>query len=146
MSDLALSVLVSRSALGLSDLDINDHIDYIVAGPEFLGGQQSWDRTQVSSPFADGEVTTMRRRQNVQENIVLEVLGDTTSEVHSNAQTVIDAFSQDAFTITVSINGASTAYHCEASDYKLITSGPRYSAQQIQVLFVVPRKPIVGGI
>lgn len=146
MSDLALSVLVSRSVLGLSDLDINDHLNFIIAGPEFLGGQQSWDRTQVSSPYADGEVTTMRRRQNVQENITLEVIGGSVPEMHSNAQELIDAFSQDSFTLTVSINGASTVYSCEAADYKILTSGPRYTAQQIQVLFIVPRKPIIGGI
>jgi hypothetical protein len=146
MADLTVSVLVSRDRLGLDDLQINDHLDYIIAGPDFLGGQQSWDRTQVSSPFADGEVTVNRRRQNVQENILLEVLGSSTADVHANAKAVVNAFSQDTFTITVSINSSSTVYECEASDYRIVTSSPRYAASQLQVSFTVPHKPLVGGI
>ncbi len=142
MTDLTMSVEISRTSLGLAALEINDHTSYIVAGPEFLGGQVAWDRSQVSSPFVDGEVTTHRRRQNVSENIAVEVLGDNTADLQSNTRAIIDAFSQDSFTLTVELDSSTSVYLCEAADYKVVSSGPRYVANQLQVVFAVPRKPM----
>jgi hypothetical protein len=128
--------------MSLGVLDINDHSNYIVAGPEFMGGQISWDRTQVSSPFADGAVTTMRKRGVVTENVAVEVLGDDTTEVQANVKALVQAFMQDSFIMSVSFDSAVSTYQCEASDYKIVTSTPRWAAKQVQVMFSVPRHPI----
>lgn len=142
MTDVAMSVTITRSSLGLLDLDINDHLNYIVAGPEFLGGQMSWERNQVSSPFVDGDFTVNRRRQNVTENVVIEIMAGSGLELQVNTRVLTQAFSQDEFYMKVEINRATSIYLCEAADYRLITSGPRYVAHQIQSVFSVPRRPI----
>ena len=142
MTDVAMSVTITRSSLGLLDLDINDHLNYIVAGPEFLGGQMSWERNQVSSPFVDGDFTVNRRRQNVTENVVIEIMAGSGLELQVNTRVLTQAFSQDEFYMKVEINKATSIYRCEAADYKLVTSGPRFVANQIQCVFSVPRRPI----
>ena len=141
--DLTMSVVVSRDTMGLAPLEINDHLDYVFATPELFGGQQAWDRVQVSSPYVDGDFTVTRRKQNVQEDIQVEVFGANNSEVTSNARKLIEAFSQDSFTITLCLNGVYSLYTCEAADYKVIGTGPRWAAKQIQVVLSVPRKPKV---
>lgn len=146
MTSLTIAVVISRDSLGLGDLSINDHVSYIVAGPEFLGGNQSWDRVQVNSIFVEGDITTHRRRQNVMEPVSVEVLADTMAELKSKTSDLVDAFSQDKFTMNVSISGDVTVYSCEAADAKVTFTTPRLAAKQLQVAFNVPRKPLIGTI
>lgn len=139
-ADLSLSVTVSRTLLGLSDLPINDHVTYYVA-PQFLGGQVQWNRQQVTSPFTDGAVTVYRNRQLVTEQIAVEVMARTGAELKAAVDTLIDAFLQDSFTLTVTSDGATYQYACEAADYALLWAGPRMIARQAQVMLSVPRQP-----
>lgn len=141
--DLIMSVEVSRDSMGLDPLEINDHLDYAFASPELFGGQQAWERKQTNSPYVDGDFTVTRRRQNVTEDINIEVFGANNSEVTSNARKLINAFSQDSFTVTLCLNQVYSEYTCEAADYKVIGTGPRWVAKQIQVVLSVPRKPYV---
>lgn len=140
MTDLSLTVLVTRGALGLGDLDINDHVNYYVT-PTFLGGQVSWDRVEVTSPFIDGSVTVNRRRSKVQENIGIEVLGDSQADLATNLAALIAAFTQDGFALNIGVGAQAYQYACEAADYQLTWSGPRSIARQALVAFTVPRQP-----
>jgi hypothetical protein len=141
MPNMHLSVQVTRTSLGLSNLEINDHNSYYVAD-SFMGGQVAWQRTQVSSPWIDDEVTVNRRRGKVMENVVVEVLGLTQSALSANISTLIEAFNQDNFTLGVTIDGVQRSYQAEAADYQVQWNGPRQVAKQIQVVFSVPRSPI----
>ncbi len=100
MADLDLSVTISRDPLGLDDLELNDYENYYI-GPEFLGGSLAWNRTKIGSPWDDGETTTQRSLQNVEEPVTIEVLGGDIIELGDNEQQLTDAFFQDTFTITV---------------------------------------------
>ena len=141
MPDLGMSVAISRTLLGLAPLQINDHLSYYIA-PQFLGAAVSWNRQQVTGPFHDGAVTTYRSRQMVSEQIGVEVLGESPAQLNQNVAALLAAFSQDSFTMTVAIGLQQHEYACEASDYQLTWSGPRLVAQQLQVLFTVPRQPV----
>lgn len=146
MPDLTLSVLVSRTILGLSDLQINDHTNYFIA-PGSFGGAVTWNRTQVQSPYIDGAVTVNRTRNMVNDAINVEVRGNDTAGVHTNLQALLNAFIQDNYTITVSVNGSSRQYACEAADYHAEWTGPRWVANQIQVALTVPRFPVpISGV
>lgn len=140
MPDLALHVTVSRTLLGLAALDINDHDTYYLA-PAFLGANVQWNRTQVTSPFMDGAVTTQRQRQMVTENITVEVLADTGARLKTAMDQLVSAFIQDSFTVTVAIDGATYQYRCESADYQLIWNGSRMIEHQGQVVLQVPRQP-----
>ena len=142
-----MSVLVSRTLLGLPALQINDHLNYKVA-PQFLGGNVQWNRTKVTSPFLDGEVTTQRTRQNVSEQIAVEIFAGSAAELQANTAALLAAFSQDSFVLTVTIAGTVYAYQCEAADAQTAWTGPRMMAHQGQVVFGVPRQPLAltGGV
>jgi hypothetical protein len=143
VADLTLSVVVSRTNLSLANLEINDGVDYKIAGNEFLGGQLAWEKSQVGSPFVEGKVTTHRVRQNVQEQISVEVYGSGTSDVQANAKALIEAFSQSSYTVTVSVDNQATVYNCEAADFRIEMTTPRYAASQLAVHFNVERKPLL---
>jgi hypothetical protein len=144
MADLTLIALVSRDLLGLGALNINDHENYRVA-PGFLGGQVTWVRSTAASPYMDDEVTVHRRRGKVTEPVVVEVLsGDagTSTKMQSNVNALVQAFSQDNFTLDVTVNGQKHTYSCEAADFQIAWTGPRLVAKQLQVAFQMPRAPV----
>lgn len=141
MPDLTLSCTISRTLLSLSALELNDHVKFYI-GAESQPGQVTWQREQVTSQFVEGDFTVSRRRGNVMETVTLEVLGDNQAQLQTNLAELIAAFKQDSFTLTTTFNGTSYAWACEAADYQVLWSGPRMVANQIQVQFQVPRKPI----
>lgn len=141
MPDISLSVQVSRTLLGLTSLEINDHLNYYVT-PSFLGAQVTWDRTQVTSPFVDDAVTVNRTRGRIGETITVEVRGDTQADLATNLDALLKAMTQDHYTLSVSVGGQGYSYQCEAADYQMTWSGPRMVSKQTQVQFTVPRSPI----
>lgn len=154
MSDIDLTVLVDRSALGLAPLNLNDGVLYKI-GKQLLGGQLAWERTTISSPYVHGEETVHRRMQNVQEPLSVEVFGRTTdgalmtnSTLQQNMATLWTAFQQDAFTVTVLLDDAIYTYQCEAAEMQVTWLGTRFTAKQGEVNFTVPRKPLAlaGGV
>lgn len=136
-----MSVLVSRDLLGLTPLQINDHLTYAVAAP-FLGGTVTWNRTQVSSPMMDGDVTTFRRRPTVTETVTVEVMAGNQADLHSAISQLVLAFQQDAYTVTITLGGEVYAYRCESADFAVAWVGARFIAHQLQVTLSVPRSPV----
>lgn len=148
MADINLSATVSRDLLGLWPLQIGSGGRYYL-GPSFLGGNVQWNRQKASSPFVDGEVTTQRSRQNVTEAISVEIRAETHEQLQAYTAELLVAFLQDQYTLTVTVDGGSYAYRCEAADYQVATwTTPRLYAKQGQVVFSVPRRPValIGGV
>lgn len=154
MADLSLSVLVSRTALALPDLQINDGYVY-KASTQFLGALVSWNRTTITGPSSDGAVTVERQLQMVQEPLGVEVWGRTAldatmrnSTLKANMNVLAAAFWQDSFVISVTEEDAFWAYQCEASDVQVTWNGNRSMAKRGLVTFTVPRQPrsLVDGL
>jgi hypothetical protein len=143
--DVALFVTVTRSLLGLSPLEIASSPDYYI-GTQFLGAQVQWERQQVSSSWLDGAVTVNRHRQMVTEQIAVEILDDDLNSVRSKMITLIQAFVQDNFRMTVVAGNSTRIYQCEAADYQDASwTTPRMAGAQGQILFSVPRQPVLIG-
>lgn len=143
MTDLTISALVSRTQLALADLDINDHVDYVLAGPQAFGGAVQWSRKQVSAPWVDGEITVERHRTNVTEPLSVYVAGTSISDLDANLGTLIAAFQQDRFTFQLVVGGANHAWDCEAADIsQVLYDTTHVVAKYVTVTFAVPRKPI----
>lgn len=138
-----LSVHVTRA--GQSNLDINDHLNYIVA-TGFFGGQVNWDRKQISSPYMDGDYTVSRRARNVEETVQIHVYGQDHADLIENVRRLVSAFTQTMFDIVVDIDGATTIYHCEAANYAVDWNSPKFASNMTTVTFVVPRKPYSEGM
>lgn len=137
----SLSAAVTRSSLGLGALDLNDHLNYEVT-TEIFGGQTSYERQVASSPYVDGSVTVHRRKNNVNDTFVVYVMGADQVEVQNNVKTLIDAFSQDVFNVTVLLDSAEYTYQCEASDYQIEWSHVHFHNRKVRVIFSLSRKPI----
>lgn len=145
--DVALSVKISRTALGLAPLEIASGADYYI-GTQFLGAAVQWDRQQTSSIWLDGAVTTSRHRQMVTEQIAVEITAASLVAVQTLIQTLIQAFLQNTFVMTVIAAGATRSYRCETADYQDMSwTTPRLAGAQGQVLLQVPRQPVAlsGG-
>ena len=146
MPDLSLAVALTRTLLGLPDLDLNDHLNYYLSA-NALGAQQTFNRNQVASPFLDGAVTTFRTRAVVQQPVAVEVLGADHAEVTANVRALLDAACQDSYRLNVSVNGVAHAWACEAADYQVDWSAARLVACQALVSLSIPMQPepLVAG-
>ena len=137
---LTVAATVTRTDLGLSTLNINDHVNYAL-GSQILGGTVSWERNQVNSPWVDGDITVSRRRPNVQESVQINVYGDNQTEMLANIKEITEAFSQNSYQMTVTLNGQVYRYQCESADYS-VEWGVKMHSSQCMVMFSVPRRPI----
>lgn len=147
MSDLGMTVVLSRDLLGLGDLDVNDHSNYYISSQSFLSAQMQWTRQQATSVWLDGAVTVTRQKQMVQEPVTFEVLGDDITDLQANVKALYDCLMQDSFTMGIAIGSAVWEYQCEAADFSVSWNGPRLIANQVQVTASIPRQPdpISGG-
>jgi hypothetical protein len=144
MADIDLSVVINRDALALQPLDIAVSPYYLAATP-FLGASVSWDRQTVSSRWVDGDTTTSRRRGTVMEPLAVEIMAPDMATLKDYVQTLIEAFCQDAYTMTIRVDGELWIYNCEAADYtNLMWTTPRLVAAQGQVQLTVPRRPVAA--
>jgi len=149
---MELSITLSRTLLGLPDLEINDHENYYVSE---LGDQSvTWRRQQASSPWVDGTVTTQRTKENVTRSISVEVLGSLWPYTIENAKALIDAVSQDSFILTIHFAPMVTpvedavSYLCEASDYNWVQTKERWHAQRgiLNINLIHKPNPLTGDV
>lgn len=141
MPDLSVVAKVTRASLGLGDLNINDHVKYALAGPEIMSGQVSWQRTQASSPWVDGEVTVARRRGNVMEPLTVYVAGTSQSNLNSNIKALIDAFVQDRYTLSITVGSQQHDWDCESADYSVKMNTVYEYSRYVPVTFSIMRRP-----
>lgn len=132
---------VTRSALGLPSLNINDGVNYKIGG-EIMGGTVQWERKTVSSPFVHGDFTVLRRLQNVSERIPIYVYGSSQTTMVTNARALIDAFIQPLFNLTMTLDAQTYTYQCEAADYTYQWSNAHMFSGQVVIEFQVPRMPL----
>jgi hypothetical protein len=145
MSDFAVfGASVSRSALGLPALDLNDHLNYIVAD-QILGGQQTWNRQTAKSPYVDGEWLVNANKALVQDRFAVQVLGATQGEMADNLIALTDAFGQPQYTLTVQTDDQIRTYLCQPADYTVDWSRERMMARKALVTLSVPRQPVRGA-
>jgi hypothetical protein len=144
MATLTLSVKLTRTLLGLDDLELNDHGAYYIS--ELGDYAIQWDRKTISTPWTDGDITVQRSRRSVERRVVIEVLGTTTTQMKQRARTLIDALSQDSYNMTVNMDGDSSTYRCEAADYTISWDKERAHSSRTLVSAVIRQSPaMVSG-
>jgi hypothetical protein len=151
---LDLSVVLTRDWLGLAPLEINDRVRYKIAD-QLMGTQVTYNRNQITSPWMDGAVTVSRQLEVISEPVSVEVWGRhgegdplSNAVLQQNMATVLRAFNQDNFTLTIAVENATYAYQCEAADYQVTWTGNRFLAKEGYIAFSVPRQPmaLTGGV
>jgi hypothetical protein len=159
MSSFGLSVKVTRTQLGLADLELNDNLNYRMAGGELFQANVSWERQTTKSPYVEGEFTTNRRRNNVQETMAFDVFpgnsagisGQSKFALEANLQQIIAAMTQDSFRMDVVVSKSTQwqqewHWNCEASDYSVQMTNARFVARQGIVTFMVIRNPVPSDL
>jgi hypothetical protein len=146
MTDLSTTVLVRRAALGLSDLNINNQTDYIVAVP-FLGGTMAWDKRSVMSQWVDGDVLITKRKQMVLQEMNVFVVGTTQAEIMSKISTLLQAVSQENYTIRAGVGSMVAEWICDPADYQVDVTNYHWTQHKVKVRLSVPCQPnpLQGG-
>lgn len=142
MTDLNVIAKVTRAQLGLQDLYINDHSKYVIAGLDILSGTVSWQRQQVSAPWVDGDVTVARRRSSVMEPLTVYVAGTNQADLNTNIGTLLAAFTQDRYTLSIAIGSQQHDWDCEAADYSVKINTVYVKSVYVPVTFQIMRKPV----
>lgn len=139
--DAVVTVAVTRTLLGLADLNLMDHLNYMTSAT-FLGAGVTYRRQQIKSPYVEGAITVNRVRDQVQDTIAIDVLADTQTRFQSNIQTLQAAFAQDSFQLKLTLDSVPWTWTCEASDYKMDWTVPRIHGLYGQVQYTLLRSPI----
>jgi hypothetical protein len=141
MSDLTVSLVVSRTELSLADLEVNDGVTYFLTD-RFTPGPITWRRESVTSPYLDGEFTISRVREESDIQLAIDVIGTTQTGIQTSVQTLIDAFTQHNFTLTFTVEGSVWKWNCEAGDYALAFENVRFYNRRQTIAFTLPRHPV----
>lgn len=131
--------IIERAYLGLPDLDINDHKNFILSGNTMLGGSTTFRRQTVKSPYVEGEITVNRVKEMVEHQVYVDVISSDglQTTIAKNRDVVIDAFQQDFFQMTILLDDAYYIWQCEASDMVEQWTIERLHSQRFQLQFNV---------
>lgn len=121
---MSLSVWVTRTELGLADLQLNQ-LPYKVS--DWDPGQQAWRRTWVDSQMVHGRVLLHAAKEVRFGALDLLVAGDTQAGRDTNRTALTNAFSQFDYEVRRDIDGHVQAWRCEPADWLF---GERYVEHQ----------------
>ena len=143
-NSVAVDVKVSRpspqSPLALED-PVNGY-SVVSVGP----GGRTWRRRTVEGEYVHGRVLVNATLDTRTMPLVVQVEGANWAQVRSRAQTMIDAVSQFAYTITTVLDGVSDTYVCEPADVALAGGDEwdkfRLMARQQVYVLTIPYDPV----
>lgn len=144
---MSRSVLVSRTSLGLDDLQLSQAGLYYLPDRTFGGGETAQQRVTSESPQVKGRYPSSIVEGSRTGNISVHVIG-TLETLQDKIQVVIDAMTQFRYLLSWTFDGLSGVWQCEGADWALGTSGTLDSGflqlnTQI-VHFTVPHNRISG--
>lgn len=108
---------VTRTELGLSALSIHDGTTYFIRA--FQPGKVPIRREEAKSPLVVATVEIGSVKDDALATMLVQVRGASHSAVQSSISTLISAFSQNEYTLTVSIDGTAYAWTCRKAQYGL---------------------------
>jgi len=138
---VTISAVVTRDDLGQPDLDINDLVNYFI-GPRFDPGGVIWEREQATSRYIHGSVTVGRKKATADYTLPIDVKGATFAELNQAKETLIEAFEQDSFRVTMTFDGIVYSWQCEAADYSVNWDHVYIHNRRLQMSFSFPRQPV----
>jgi hypothetical protein len=140
---MSRSLLVTRTELSLTDLQLWSPPNLIVVGDTFGPGAQVLRRETISSPFCRGRWLIDAQPDMQDAQLLLHVMGSSGSDLSTRVGTVIDAFRQLSYTLTWNFDGITSAYACEAADFdagRMEDIDMAFSA--VPILFTIPHDPL----
>ena len=134
-----------RSSSPVNGLNVNDGVNYILTPNDLNPATVIYRRAQVTSPFVEGRFTTNRVLDAVEATMEIDVLGSSHSNLQSNIASLVAAFSADTYVISITIDGATYSWDCEAADYAMLWAHERMHALRVPMRFAFQRQPTPAG-
>jgi hypothetical protein len=144
---MSRSVVVSRTELGLSDLQLEQANKYYLPDGTFGTGETGHRRVTSESPMVKGRYPSSIIEADRVGNIAVHVLS-TEANIQADCQTIIDAMIQFRFMLAWQWDGLSGTWQCETADWALGQSGVihvKFLKVNTQIIyFTVPHNRISG--
>lgn len=144
---MSRSVLVSRTSLGLDDLQLSEIGRFYLPDGTFGGGETSQRRQTSESSQVKGRYPSSITEGSRTGNISVHVIA-TEETLQDEAQLVVDAMTQFMYLLDWKFDGLSGLWQCEKADWSLGASGT-LDAEHLEintqiVHFVVPHNRLSG--
>lgn len=141
--------------LGLTNFDVevsngskwvtlNDHFRYIVAADAFKQSSHPRRRVQVNSPVYDGTFEVHSVQENVDETVVVYVLGQSNNEVTENLLNLIGLFQQGSYQLRKRLDDHRETWSCMPAEYTLDRNFVNAHNTRATLTLTVPRLPSVS--
>ena len=144
---MALDVEITRTELpgSLPNLELNAG-DFKWSSTDSDGGGVVWDRERAGSKYVDGETLVNRKKALVLQPARVIVTGANNTDLRTNLDDLIDAFSQFSFQITIDPDNAdagvtSWTWQCECADYSTGLLRLERNRLITDVTLSIPRMP-----
>lgn len=145
MNEVVVQAWVTRGELGLGDLHIHMPPTHYLT-PVLELSTVTYDRIVADSRFVDGAVTVMRKKNQGQVQLTVDVVAATFLGLQQRKQTLIDAFTQDEFEFYIQFDTALYGWRGECADHNVKWQHEYIHNRRLAVTFDFPSNPtpIVG--
>lgn len=142
MSDLTISGFVTRPELAMADLALHTASVYEIVSID--PGQAIQRRTTASSPFVQGETLVSSVKEQTRLAMRIRVKGTSQATLESRTATLLAAFDQFHYEISVTIEGTVHRWACDAADFGPVSGIDKFGIAMLQQEygFDIPRHPV----
>jgi hypothetical protein len=142
IADLSVAAVVTRTRLGLGNLDIDDGAKFIL-GRAIRVGAVTWRREAVESPYVHGRIPVLEVMGAAESSIEVYALGSSHASLNSNLGELIAAFTkQYDYDLVLNVEGVTHQWRCERADYEVGFVTETLLARVVPVKLTFHRHPI----
>lgn len=137
-TELSLTTLdISASPFGLPDGSAND--------PDF--GIVTWRRDLARSPYLHGAQLLGKVKDLVEGcTLDIDVTGADQAAIKTNVTTLVNAFSQFSYVLTLTLDASTWAWTCQPADYRIDPAkGSNVYGLLCSTRFVFARQPVASS-
>lgn len=153
MADLVVAASLTRTLLSLTDLSLN--VDGFCKVVSYDPGPVTKRRVVAKSPTVAGHVQTGSVADSRSIALILRLYGATKGDLDTNIQTVVDAFDQFTYQLSVQLADGTVVWACDDAEYRPVRAGGdgvdqvglSKSAKWQAFAFTIPAQPApVSGV
>lgn len=145
MAELSIVASITRAELLLAPLPIEVPGQYQIIRETLGPGSISWRRQTARSAYVHGEVLVGLVKDITVSTLGVRVLGSSAATLWSRMNTLLRAFEQYSYDLSVTLDGQTFTWRCQAADYAVGESGVfqdfHLRSLQQEVRFSIPRHP-----
>lgn len=147
IADLNITAEVTRTELGLGNLDLNDDVNFRF-GRGVEVGRLTWRKDVVTSPYVHGRFPVREVKDAVESKITVYVIAPDHATLSTNVGVLIGAFTEQyEYNLQIVVEGQTYAWRCERADYEVAFATETFNALFVPVSLAFYRSPIqVAGV